>query len=126
MAFINHYDSIILIGEVAYFVELRNGSIHRENGIGDDEAGTLVSMQLQLGFQVGEVIMLVPGAGTFSEPHSIDNGGVVELVGNDDVCLAQQGLKYAAVGVKTRHIQNGLLGAQKAAELFFKLFVNAL
>ena len=42
--------------------------------------------------------------------------GVVQRVADDRVLLAEEGLEEAAVGVEAGGVEDGVLGAEKAAE----------
>src|SRR6516164_6922069 len=60
------------------------------------------SVFLQDPFAVGEIFVLEHLDGGFRKTRAIDDGGVVQLVGNDQVVLAKDGGNRAGVRGKTR------------------------
>jgi hypothetical protein len=76
--------STILFGQIA---NLRNGTdtaAHRVNGLESDDLGRVLRNLLELGFEVGEVVVLEDhflGAGV---TDALDHARMVHLVGKDD------------------------------------------
>ena len=81
---------------------------------------------LELGLQVGHVVVLVAQAPGLAEPDAVDDRGVVELVGDDGVLGAQDRLEQAAVGVPARGIEDRVLGAQELGDRLFERLVRFL
>ncbi len=50
---------------------------------------------------------------SFAESDSVDDGGMVELVGDDCVIRTEKLLEDSGVGVKTTCVQNGVLAGMK-------------
>jgi len=48
--------------------------------------------------------------------RSADDGGVVELVGDDDVLVGEDGFEQAAVGVEARAVEDGVVGAEEVGD----------
>ena len=46
--------------------------------------------------------------GRLAQAHPVDDGGVVEFVGDDRVLGSEQRLEKPAVGVETRRVQDGV------------------
>ena len=70
---------------------------------------------LELGLQVGHVVVLVAKPLGLAEPDAVDDRGVVQLVGDDRVLGAQDRLEQPAVGVEARGIEDRVLGAEELA-----------
>jgi hypothetical protein len=106
--------------------EVGDDAVHGENAVGGDhpEAGGLGF--LETGLQVGHVVVLVAVALRLAEADAIDDRGVVQLVGDDGVFRAEQGLEQPAVGIERRRVKDRVVGAQKGAERLFELFVDRL
>ena len=77
---VNH--GVVFIGEVADLIELRNGAIHRKNTVRGDEdpSRTLVSRGLQLGLEIGHVVVAIAVACSFAEPDTINNRCMIQLI----------------------------------------------
>src|SRR5690349_4755716 len=70
--------------------------------------------------------MLVTEPLCLTKTNAINDGSMVELIGNDGVLLVVQGLKNATIGIKCSHVQDCVLSTQKGRYLFFQLFMNIL
>jgi len=99
MGVINHHDAIVFFGEVAEFRERSDIAIHGEDAIGDEEfvAGPVFRF-LADAFAIGDVAMLEDFDGGFGKAAAIDDGGVVELVGDDQIVFAEDGGDGACIG----------------------------
>ena len=128
MAIIDHGQRVIGLRQRHDLVEPSDIAIHREDAIGDDQdvPRAIGPRLFQLDFQVGHVGIGIAIAFRLAQPHAIDDRGVIERVGNDRILGAQQRLEYAAIGVKRRRIENGILTAGEIGDLRFKLFVDVL
>ena len=128
VALVHHHQGLVLIGQVADFVELRNRAIHRKRAVGDDNAvaRALGRGVLQLLFEVGHVVVQVAVALGLAQAHPVDDAGVVEGVRNNGVALIKERLKHAAVGIEGRRVEDGVLGAQKLGQPGFQFLVNVL
>ena len=70
--------------------------------------------------------MLVSVALGFAEANTINDGGMVELIRNDSVIRRQENFKQASIGVKAADVENGVLTAMEARNLFLEFFVYIL
>jgi hypothetical protein len=123
---VNHHERAVFIGEVADDGEVCEITVHRKHTVGDNQNAARALGLGELRGEVGHVVVLVAEALGLAEAHAIDDGGVVEFVGNDGVLGAEQRLEQTAVGVETRRVKDGVLGAEKVGELFLELFVDFL
>jgi hypothetical protein len=48
-----------------------------------------------------------------AEPDAVDDGGVVQLVGNDDVVGSEELLENSGVGVEAAGVQDGVVATVK-------------
>ena len=60
------------------------------------------------------------------ESDPVDDGGVVELIGEDGILWAADLLKQPRVGVKTGGIEDRVLASVELGNLVLQLFVNVL
>ena len=72
------------------------------------------------------VFVLVSVALGFAEANTINDGGMVELIRNDSVIRRQENFKQASIGVKAADVENGVLTAMEARNLFLEFFVYIL
>src|SRR3982751_2139760 len=70
--------------------------------------------------------MLVTKALSFAEPDAVDNRGVVQLIADHRILVAEQSLEQAAVRVEGAWIQNRVLGAQKSRQCPFQFLMYVL
>ncbi len=90
MRVVDHHDGAVLFGELGKLVDRADVAIHRKDAIGDQQlAARLVLNLLQqlLGVRhvlVAEHLDLRP-----REPRAVDDARVVQLIGEDEVVLAQ-------------------------------------
>ena len=82
MAIVKMHDSLVLFGKRVNLVELGNDAVHREHAVGGDEleAGSGRIGRLELGFEVGHVVVGVAEALGFAQANAVDDGCVVEGV----------------------------------------------
>lgn len=123
---IDHHDGSILVGEIAELVDGADVAIHREDAVGDEElaAGLVLNFLEQL-FGVGDVFVAEDfdlGAG---EACSVDDAGVVELVGEDEVFFAEDGGDSASVGGEAGLKDDAGFDSLKGSDLLFQLHMDA-
>src|ERR1700744_2440520 len=126
MRFVDHYDGIKTIREITDLVELGNSAVHTKGTIGNDDPAARTLSRLQLLFKVRHIVMLVPVTLSFAKPDTIDNGRMIQLIGDDGILFAKQRFKNTSVGIKSRSIKDGVFSAKESGYLFLKLFVNVL
>jgi hypothetical protein len=120
MGVVDHHQRAIFVGQVADRLQVGDHAVHGEHAVGGDQleahAGGVRGLQLRL--EVGHVVVAVAVAPGLAQAHAVDDGGVVELVGDDRVLFgAEQGLEQAAVGVEAAAVQDGVLGAEETSEM---------
>jgi len=112
-------DDVGQLGDVAF---------HREHAIGEDELQARVFGRPQLVLQVRHVGMPVHRRLTLrdglGQADRVDDGRVIQLVGDDDVLLAEQRGDEAFVRVPAAHVAEGRLAPHEPCERLFELAVN--
>ena len=76
--------------------------------------------------QVPHVLVLVAILLGLGESDPVDDGGVVELIGEDGVLGAADLLKQPRIGVKTGGIEDRVFASVEFGNLVLQLFVNVL
>ena len=103
MRVVHHQHRVVLAAELQQVGELGDRALHREDAVGDHQLDPAVARRGQLRFQVGEIGVLVDRGlalgDRLGQPDAVDDGGVVQLIADDDVVLAQQRGGHRLVGV---------------------------
>ena len=115
MGIIHHHQRAILIGQITEGGQIGDVAIHRKHPIGGDHFKTTAGGFFQLCFQVGHVVVFVAVPLRFAQPDAINDTRMIQLIGNNRIGLAQQGLEQSAIGIEAGGIKNGVLGAEKLA-----------
>ena len=126
MAFVYHHHGVVAVGEVAYFIQLGDGAVHGEGAVGGNEAAAGRGGLFELFLQVVHVVVLVAEALGFAQANAVDDGGVVEFVGDDGVFLAQYRFEEASVGVECSSIEDAVLHAEELGGFALQLLVYVL
>nr|GEU28576.1 hypothetical protein [Tanacetum cinerariifolium] len=126
VALVDHHQRAVAVGQVADLVELGDGAVHREHAVGDDHLVALAGGGLQLGFQVGHVVVSVAQARGLAQADAVNDRGVVQGVRNNGVVLVEQRFEHAAVGVEGGCVQDGVFGAEEGRDRAFQLLVHGL
>ena len=119
---------VVFLGQGVDLVEVADDAVHREHAVGGDQlearAGGIGG--LELGFQVGHVVVGVAKALRLGEADAVDDRRVVERVGNDRVLIGEQHFEEAAIRIEAGRVEDGVLGAEESADLFLELLVEGL
>src|SRR5262245_44512505 len=70
--------------------------------------------------------MAVAGSSGLAQADAVDDAGVVQLVGQHCVLVAENRLEQPAVGVPARRIEDGVILAEEACDGAFQLLVQIL
>ena len=123
---VDHHDGAVFFGECGELVDGADVAVHGEDAVGDEElvAGLVLDFLEEL-FGVGDVFVAEDfdfGAG---EACAVDDAGVVELVGEDEVFFAEDGGDGAGVGGEAGLEDDAGFDAFEGGDLFFELHVDA-
>ena len=97
-----------------------------EHTVRHDDAETLRLSLLQAFFKLRHVGIGVAVTLGFAQAHAVDNGSVVQRVGDDGVLFGEERLEHTAVGVKAGGVQNGVFRLEVIGNGGFQFFVNVL
>ena len=87
------------VGQVTKLAQRREVSVHREDGVGDDECGAACgAVLMEEAFERVHVEVRVDDDVRAGEATAVDQARVVECVGEDDIPWAKKGGDGADVG----------------------------
>ena len=101
-------------------------AVHREHAIGRDQPAAGARGLAQALFELAGVAVRVAQPARLAEPHTVDDRGVVEGVGDDRVVLAEQRLEEPGVGVEAGRVENRVLATEECADPRLELAVDVL
>ena len=81
---VDHQEGVVAGGQLGQFGQGGDVSVHGENAVGDDQAATTLFL-LQLLFEVVGVAVFENDPPRLGETASVDDGGMVQLVGEEHV-----------------------------------------
>jgi hypothetical protein len=123
---IDHHDGTVLVGDIAELVDGADVAVHRKDAVGDEElAARLVLYLFQQLFGVCHILMAKDfdfGAG---EARAIDDAGVIQLIGEDEVFFAKDAGDSTCIRGEARLKNDACLDAFESRDFFFELHVNA-
>ncbi len=61
---------------------------------------------------------------SFAKPHTVDDGSVIEGVGDDRVLLGEKGLKDPSIGIEGSSIKDRIVGPAEIGDLLLQLLVD--
>src|SRR5215217_111770 len=98
--FINHYQGLIFIGQVADLIQRCNHPVHRKSTISNNNPMSGILSRYQLLFQISHIRIFITETLCLAETNAIDNRSMVQLVRNDSILVVEQRLKYSTVRIK--------------------------
>lgn len=115
-------------GQVADAPEIGNDAIHGEHAVGGNELqpGAGCVGGLELGFQIGHVVVLIAVPLGLAQADAVDDGGVVQLIADDSVLGGEHHFEQAAIGVEAGGVENGVFGAEETADGSLQLLMDGL
>ena len=93
MRIVDHGKRVIFFCEVADLRQIRNRSVHRKTAIGGDQSKTRILRDAQLRFEIRHIVVLVTEALRFAEANAVNDAGVIQLVTDHRVLIAEQSFK---------------------------------
>ena len=122
---VDHHDRAVLLGRFAQAGQRADVAIHREDAVGDQQflAG-LVLHAGELLFGVGHVFVAEDENLRSRKTAAIDDRGVIQLVGNDEIVFAQKCRNRPRVRRESRLEHHAGLDVLEARDLLFQLHVN--
>ena len=107
---VDHHPRVVAAGEVDDALERRDVAVHREHAVGHDQASPPARLA-QPPLEVVGVEVVVDERLRSRQPAPVDDAGVVEGVGEDDVALLRERADHAHVGEVARAEQQAALAA---------------
>ena len=126
VALVDHHQGVVLLREVADLVHRGDVAVHGEDAVGDDDAEAAGLGLLELGLEVRHVGVGVTETLGLAKADAVDDGGVVQGVGDDGILGGQERLEHAAVGVEAGRIEDGVIGMEIVGDGFLEFLVDVL
>ena len=126
VAFVHHDQSVILFSQVADLIHRSYIAIHGEYTIGADDTEALSLSFFQAVLQFFHIAVSVAIAHSLAEAHTINDGSVVESIGDDSVLLREETTKESAISIEASSIENSVFCFEEVANSSFEFFVNIL
>jgi hypothetical protein len=106
----------------------RHDTVHREHAVRRDHDPFRVrSLRLvQFGSKVPHVVVPVAVPLRLAQPDAVDDRGVIELVRDDRVLLAEEHFEEAAVRIETGRIENRVVRSEELRHCALELLVEIL
>ncbi len=124
---VDHHCGTELLGRLDDAGQRRDVAVHREDAVGHDEDQSIRPGRPGLAQDVAQrldVLVREDLAGSLGEAHPVDDRGVVELVGHDEVALAGDRRDHARVRREARLERQDRLGSLELGELGLELLVQ--
>ena len=133
MGVVDHDHRTVPFGKITDLRQRCDETVHGEDAIGGDHdvLAPLALGVLELGLQVGHVLVVVAETLCLAQPDAVDDRGMVELVGDDGIVGPQQHLEETTVGVEAGRVQDGVpvvgvVGVQELGDGPLQLLVQGL
>mmetsp|Transcript_65596 Transcript_65596/g.140220 ORF Transcript_65596/g.140220 Transcript_65596/m.140220 type:complete len:358 (+) Transcript_65596:63-1136(+) len=119
---------VILLGYGADLLQRGDVAVHGEDAVRDDHLvpDTLLDALLEDSLEVRHVEVVVAVTLSLAETDAIDDGGMVQGVGDHSILRPEACLKEPGVGIEARWEENGVLCAMELADRSFQLLVDVL
>ena len=124
VALVHHHQCVVLLCQVTDLVHGSHVAVHREHTVGNDDAETLGLSLLKALLQFLHVGIGIAVALCLAQTHAVDDGSVVQGIGNDGILVGQQRLEHTAVGIKASGIQDGVLSLEVLADFSLQNLVD--
>jgi hypothetical protein len=100
MRIIHHQQNIVFSGDFIEVGQRRNVTIHAEYSVGDNQTPPIFTGFCDFTAQVVHIVMSVTNDGCTAQTAAIDDAGVIQLVGENDIPFADQGRNRGEIGSK--------------------------
>src|ERR1700690_620062 len=120
-----HHDAIVFFGEIAERGERGDIAFHGKNTVGDEQLFAVPRFGFfQDALAIGYVLVLENFDGGFREAAAVNDGGVIQLVGNDQIVFAEQRGDGTCVGRKAGLKHDAGFRMFEARDLLFEIHVH--
>jgi hypothetical protein len=123
---VHHHQRLVTVGQVADAVQGRDVAVHGEHPVRHDEAEARGRGLPELVLEVPHVRVLVDEAFGLAEADAVDDGRVVEAVGEDGIFRAEERLEHPAVGVEAGRVRDRVVHPEEVRDPALEVEVQAL
>src|SRR5579862_394796 len=122
---VHHHDAVVFFGQVAQLRQRGDVAIHRKDAVGNDEllAGE-AGVFLQDTVAVFYVLVLKHFDGGAGQTRSINDGGMIQFVGDDQVFFTEHSGNRAGIGGESGLKDHAGFDVFELGDLFFQLHVE--
>lgn len=124
--FVCYNECVVFVGEVVDFIYLGNVIVYGEYIVGYNDVKMLCLCSFELGFEVGYIIVFVVVLLCFIQFYFINDGSVIQFIGNNCIFFFEKWFEYIVVGIKSCCIENGIFCFIEFCDFLFQFFVNIL
>src|SRR5687768_2871405 len=124
-----HYDyCVVLPRNLENVGKTGDAPFHRKNPVGPDDAALRIPCAFQLGYEVRHVRVRIdsgvaPGD-RFRQAEGVDDGGVIERIGENEVALLDDARRETLVRIPRRHIRQRGLRSDESRNRFLEPAVD--
>ena len=128
VAVVHHELGVEGVAERAHGGEVGEGAVHGEDAVGGDQdvAGAAPARRAELAVEIVHVVVLEAEAARLGQADAVDDGGVVQAVGDHGVLVGQERLEERAVGVEGGGEEDGVVEAEVARDPRLERLVEVL
>jgi len=125
VSIVDHHDGTVFFSEIGQFVDGADVSVHGKDAVGDEEllAGLVLDLLQEL-FGVGDILVAEDLDFGLRETGAVDDAGVVEFVGENEILFAEDAGDGAGIGREAGLEDDAGLDAFEGCDLFFQLHVD--
>ena len=124
MRVVHHEHGAVRLGDLAQLVQRGDVTIHAEDPVAHDEPAAKLAVRGQLAAQVVHVVVRVADGARLAQPARVDDAGVVEFVGEDEVAVAHECGDRCQVGREAALEGDARLGMLELGQFLFQLQVQ--
>ena len=126
VGFVHHNQSVVLLSQFANLIHRSYIAVHREDTVRSDDAVALCLGFLQATFQVGHVCVGIAIAFSLAETYTVDDGSMVQRVGNDRVFFCKERFEQTTVGIEASSIEDSIFSLEVIRDSSLELLVQVL
>ncbi len=125
MRVVHHHDGTVLLGNVTQAGQRANVAIHREHSVSDHQLpARLILHAGELLFRVRYIFVAEYQNLRARQPCAIDDGGMIQLVGDDEIFFAQQRRDRSRIRRESRLEYHARFYILEARNLLFQFHVQ--
>ena len=126
MRLVHHHEGIVFLRQFADLVHRSHVSVHGEHSVSGDNPEPLGLSLLQTTLEIGHISIGITVSLRLAEPYAVDDGRMVQCIGNDGIFLSQKRFEDSSVGIEASGIEDGVFSMEILADRLFQLLVDVL